>query len=249
MYDKAFIPPRVCKPTPVPRVYNIAVVGSAIIRPTIEGRQENIGPLSSHHRQSSIKIQAKASMNKSMLKPRSDSVTSAETQHTDRTILDLEIYLSNSSHLRSCVYDHREIQSIAERFGLTPERIRSELRRLGYQLTKNGHGRMIWKSEEGERMNCSKRIASLDEYISKCEARQLQFFDRSELARIAKRNGVDREAVRNALRRRGYKLSRNAHNIVVWIKTQNDESRSLIVGALAGSIISLGNLALRQFLF
>ena len=179
-------------------------------------------------------------MTKSILKPSLDSVTFAEIQHTDRTILDLEIYLSNSSHFRSYIYDHREIQSIAERFGLSPERIRSELRRLGYQLTKNGHGRMIWKSEEGERMNCAKRIASLEEYISKCEARQLQFFDRSELRRIAKRNGVDRDSVRAALRRRGYRLSRNGHNIAIWIKIQGFDPLSLIAGAFAGSVLSMG---------
>ena len=88
-------------------------------------------------------------------------------------------------------------------------------------MTNNGHGRMIWKSKEGERLNHNKRIASLEEYISKCEARQLQFFDRSEIGRIAKRNEVDRDCVRTALRRRGYKLSKNAHNIVVWIKVQD----------------------------
>jgi tRNA G26 N,N-dimethylase Trm1 len=165
-------------------------------------------------------------MTKSILRLKLDSVKSAIPQRTDRTILDLEIYLSNSSHLRSCIYDHREIQSIAERFGLSPERIRSELRRLGYQLTKNGHGRMIWKCKEGERMNYAKRIVSLEEYISKCEARQLQFFDRSELGRIAKIKGVDRDSVRAALRRRGYKLSRNGHNIAIWMKMQGTDPRS-----------------------
>jgi len=88
-------------------------------------------------------------------------------------------------------------------------------------LTNNGHGRMIWKSKEGERMNHNKRIASLEDYIAKCEARQLQFFDRSEIGRIAKINGVDRDCVRTALRRRGYKLSKNTHNIVVWIKARD----------------------------
>jgi hypothetical protein len=48
---------------------------------------------------------------------------------------------------------------MAERFGLSPQRIHSELRRFGYQLTKNGHGRMIWKSKEGERMNMPKGSA------------------------------------------------------------------------------------------
>ena len=166
-------------------------------------------------------LQAEANMTKCILKTSSDSVALPSTQHTDLTIHDLEIYLTNSSHFRSCIYDRREVQCIAGRFDLSPERIRCELRRLGYQLANNGHGRMIWKSKEGERMNHAKRIVFLEEYISKCEARQLQFFDRSEIGRIAKRNGVDRDCVRTALRRRGYKLSKNAHNIVVWIKMQD----------------------------
>ncbi len=129
---------------------------------------------------------------------------------------------------------------MAERFSLSPDRIRSELRRLGYQLTKNGHGRMVWKSKEGERMNYAKKIASLEEYISKCEARQLQFYDRSEIGRIAKRSGVDRDSVRAALRRRGYKLSLNAHDIAVWVKRQDTDTGSLVSGAFAGSVLVLG---------
>jgi hypothetical protein len=179
-------------------------------------------------------------MNKSILKPGLYIVTPAATQHTDRTILDLEIYLTNSNNFRSCIYDHREVKSLAERFGLSPDRIRSELKRLGYQLTKNGHGRMVWKSKEGERVNHAKKIASLEEYISKCEARQLQFYDRSEIGRIAKRSGVDRDSVRAVLRRRGYKLSLNAHDIAVWVKRQDTNTGSLISGAFAGSFLFLG---------
>jgi hypothetical protein len=99
---------------------------------------------------------------------------------------------------------------------------------------------MIWKSKEGERMNYAKRIASLEEYISKCEARQLQFYDRSEIGRIAKRSGVDRDSVRAALRRRGYKLSLNAHNIAVWVKRLNPDAGSLVAGAFASSFLFLG---------
>ena len=192
--------------------------GSVIIHHTIEGRQENTGLLSSITANHAKMLPAKANMTKCILKTGLDSVNPPVTQQTDKTIHNLEIYLSNSSHFRSCIYDRREVQCIAGRFGLSPERIRCELRRLGYQLTNNGHGRMIWKSKEGERMNHVKRIASLEDYIAKCEARQLQFFDRSEIGRIAKINGVDRDCVRTALRRRGYKLSKNTHNIVVWIK-------------------------------
>ena len=194
-------------------------------------------------------------MNKSILKPGSYTVTPAPTQHTDRTILDLEIYLTNSNNFRSCIYDHREVKSMAERFGLSPDRIRSELRRLGYQLTNNGHGRMIWKSKEGEHVNYAKKIASLEEYISKCEARQLQFYDRSEIGRIAKRSGVDRDSVRAVLRRRGYRLSLNAHDITVWVKRQEIDTGSLISGAFAGSVLFLGTAccsniyACHQFLY
>lgn len=58
----------------------------------------------------------------------------------------------------------------------------------------------------------------MEEYISKREARQLQFYDKFELRRIANRTGVNREVVRATLRRRGYKLTTNAHRIPVWIK-------------------------------
>ncbi len=93
-----------------------------------------------------------------------------------------------------------------------------ELKRLGYQLINNGHGRKIWKSREGEHLNFTKKIVSLEEYISKYEARQMQFYDKSEIGRIANRIGVDRDSVRAVLRRRGYKLTTNAHGISVWVK-------------------------------
>ena len=99
---------------------------------------------------------------------------------------------------------------------------------------------MIWKSKEGERINYAKRIASLEEYISKCEARQLQFYDRSEIGRIAKRNGVDRDSVRAVLRRRGYKLSLNTHDIAVWVKRLDLDTKSMVPGAFAGSVLFLG---------
>ncbi len=141
-----------------------------------------------------------------------------ETQKTYKATMDIEIYLSNSNQFRSRIYDHREVQIIADHFDISPDCIRAELKRLGYQLTNNGHGRKIWKSREGEHMNLTKKIASLEEYVSKYESRQIQFYDRSEIGRIAKRIGVDRDSVRTVLRRRGYKLTANAHGIPVWIK-------------------------------
>ncbi len=144
--------------------------------------------------------------------------TSAMDQHIDKPIQDLNIYLSNNRRFRSCIYDRREIQCIADQVGLSPERIRSELKILGYQLIKNYHGRMVWKRVRGERMSYTTKIAPLEEYLSKCEARQQQFYDKSEIGRIANRTGVNRESVRAVLRRRGYELTTNAHGIPVWIK-------------------------------
>ena len=178
-------------------------------------------------------------MTKSILETSLDSVGPHATRIC-RTILDLEIHLSNSSHFRSYIYDHREVQCLADRLGLSPEQIRSELKRLGYKLINNGHGRKVWKNKEGERMIYAKKIASLEEYLSKCETRQLQFYDKSEIGRIAKRIGVDRASVRAALRRRGYRLSLNAHSIAVWIRRKDCDPRSLIAGAFVGSVLSLG---------
>ncbi len=52
-------------------------------------------------------------------------------------------------------------------------------------------------------MSYTKRISPLEECLSKSEARQLQFYDKSEVGRIANRTGVNRESVQATLRRRG----------------------------------------------
>lgn len=139
-------------------------------------------------------------------------------QHTDKPLHDLSTYLSNNRRFRSYIYDRREIQYIADQIGLTPERIRSELECLGYRLVKNYRGQLVWKNYRAEHMSYTKKIAPLEEYLSKCESRQLQFYDKSEVGRIANRTGVNREVVRAVLRRRGYELTANAHGIPVWIK-------------------------------
>jgi len=157
-------------------------------------------------------------MNRNTLKPNPATRTQNSTQHTDKATTDLEIYLSNNGKFRFSIYDHREIQYLADCLGLSPEQIRSELKRRGYKLISNGHGRMVWKSKEGEHINYTKKIASLEEYLSKCEARQLQFYDKSEIRRIASRTEVDPESVRATLRRKGYKLTKNNHGVSVWIK-------------------------------
>ena len=67
-------------------------------------------------------------------------------------------------------------------------------------------------------MSFTQDIVPLKKYLAKAEKRQLQFYDRYEINRIASRTGVNCESVRAALRSKGYRLSMNAHGIPVWNK-------------------------------
>jgi hypothetical protein len=63
----------------------------------------------------------------------------------DQPDADLGIYLSKNGRFKSFIYDRKEIQSIASNLGLAPDYVRAELRKLGYCLIMNNHGRMVWK--------------------------------------------------------------------------------------------------------
>lgn len=63
----------------------------------------------------------------------------------DRHAADLDSYLSKNSRFRSFIYDHREIQCIADNLGFNPDSVRTGLRKLGYCLIHNDHGRMVWR--------------------------------------------------------------------------------------------------------
>ena len=65
----------------------------------------------------------------------------------DQHALDVDIYISKNSRFKSFVYDRREIQTIANKLGLKTDRVRTELRKLGYYLIENNNGRMVWKRE------------------------------------------------------------------------------------------------------
>ncbi len=134
---------------------------------------------------------------------------------------DLEIYLSNNNRFKFHIHDRQEVQYIANHLGSTPDFIRSELRKLGYHLIKNRYGRVVWKKETDRHASKAKSITCLDDYIEKCESRQLQFYDRSEVLRIANRTENNPEHVRTVLRRKGYKLIKNPHGIAVWVKGEN----------------------------
>jgi hypothetical protein len=58
---------------------------------------------------------------------------------------DLDAYLSKNSRFRSFIYDRREIRCIADNLGFNSDRVRNGLRKLGYCLIHNNHGRMVWR--------------------------------------------------------------------------------------------------------
>ena len=65
----------------------------------------------------------------------------------DQHAVDVDTYISKNSRFKFLVYDRREIQTIAKNLGLKTDRVRTELRRLGYYLIENNNGRMVWKRE------------------------------------------------------------------------------------------------------
>jgi hypothetical protein len=50
----------------------------------------------------------------------------------DQHAVDVDIYISKNSRFKSFVYDRREILTIANNLGLKTDRVRAELRKLGY---------------------------------------------------------------------------------------------------------------------
>jgi hypothetical protein len=48
--------------------------------------------------------------------------------------VDLDTYISKNSRFKSFVYNRRDIQTIADNLGFKADRVRAELRKLGYCL-------------------------------------------------------------------------------------------------------------------
>jgi hypothetical protein len=59
-------------------------------------------------------------------------------------------YMRHKPCLRGQIFDRGELKRVAEACGLSPEEARSELRKLGFILTKNHHGLTIWRREDDE---------------------------------------------------------------------------------------------------
>jgi hypothetical protein len=56
-------------------------------------------------------------------------------------------YLKRKPCLRDRVLDHGELKRVAKACGLSPQEARSELRKLGFTLTRNNHGIAIWMKQ------------------------------------------------------------------------------------------------------
>ena len=68
--------------------------------------------------------------------------------NADQLDADLGVYLSKNGRFKSFIYDRKEIRGIASNLGLAPDYVRAELRKLGYCLIMNNHGRMVWKRKQ-----------------------------------------------------------------------------------------------------
>ncbi len=56
-------------------------------------------------------------------------------------------YLKCRPGLKGQILDRGELKRVARACGLSPEDARSELKRLGFTLTKNSHGLSVWRKE------------------------------------------------------------------------------------------------------
>ncbi len=59
-------------------------------------------------------------------------------------------YLEHKPCLRGRILDRGELKRVAQACGLSPEDARSELRKLGFILTRNNHGLSIWTRLEDD---------------------------------------------------------------------------------------------------
>jgi hypothetical protein len=56
-------------------------------------------------------------------------------------------YIKHKPCLRGQILDRGELKRLAHACGLSPQEARSELKKLGFILTKNNHGLTIWKMQ------------------------------------------------------------------------------------------------------
>lgn len=59
-------------------------------------------------------------------------------------------YLKHKPCLRGQILDRGELKRVAQACKLSPQDTRSELRKLGFTLTKNNHGLTIWTQSEDD---------------------------------------------------------------------------------------------------
>ncbi len=57
-------------------------------------------------------------------------------------------YIKHKPCLRGQILDRGELKRVAHACDLSPQEARLELKKLGFILTKNHHGLMIWKKQD-----------------------------------------------------------------------------------------------------
>jgi hypothetical protein len=64
-------------------------------------------------------------------------------------------YIKHKPCLRGQILDRGELKRVAQACGLSPQEARSELKKLGFVLTKNDHGLTVWKMQEDDPLGIS----------------------------------------------------------------------------------------------
>jgi hypothetical protein len=72
-------------------------------------------------------------------------------RRNDQHAVDLDTYISKNSRFKSFVHNRRDIQTIADNLGFKADRVRAELRKLGYCLVETIM--VEWSGKEMQRAN------------------------------------------------------------------------------------------------
>ncbi|HNX08553.1 MAG TPA: hypothetical protein PKL29_00435, partial [Methanothrix sp.] len=75
----------------------------------------------------------------------------------DRNMRPISEYLKHKPCLRGQILDRGELKRVAQACGLSPQQARTELKEMGFILTRNDHGLTIWKRSEEDSM-CETKI-------------------------------------------------------------------------------------------
>ncbi len=69
-------------------------------------------------------------------------------------------YLTHKPSLRGQILDRGELKRVANACGLSPQQARVQLKSIGFILTRNNHGLMVWVMPDKDKLSedCDRRF-------------------------------------------------------------------------------------------